>query len=100
MYLKEWKRQPIGFADLLNFAVLIDDGIIQGKDGSLSLSWYFRGQDMDSNTNEELEGISARLNAALQKFGSGWMMQIDCIRKKANSYPDTKTWHSLIEPLL
>ncbi|KIE05250.1 Conjugal transfer protein TrbE [Candidatus Jidaibacter acanthamoeba] len=90
MYLKEWKRQPTGFSDLLNFAVLVDDGIMQGKDGSLSSSRYFKGQDMDSNTNEELEGISARLNAALQKFGSGWMMQIDCIRKKANSYPDTK----------
>ncbi len=89
MYLKEWKKHPTGLADLLNYALFVDDGIVQGKDGSLITSWYYKGSDMQSSSNQELETISSRLNAALVKFDSGWMIQVDCIRKKpAATYPD------------
>jgi type IV secretion system protein VirB4 len=90
MYLKEWRDKAAGFADLLNYAVMIDDGIIQGKDGSLMAAWYYRGPDMQSSSNDELETISARLNSALMRFDKGWMLQIDCTRKPAVGYPKAK----------
>ncbi|AIL64742.1 Type IV secretion system protein virB4 [Rickettsiales bacterium Ac37b] len=88
MYLKEWRDKAIGLADLLNYAVYIDDGIIQGKDGSLIASWYFYGSDMESSSTGELESLSARLNLALMRLEQGFMMQIDCIRQSAPNYPD------------
>ncbi len=89
MFLKEFRGYPVGFADLLNYASLPEDGIMLGKDGSLTASWYFRGPDADSSSGNELESISARLNASLLKFDAGWMMQIDMIRKSSISYPKT-----------
>ena len=46
--LKQFRDHTQGLPDLLNFAMLPSDGILQNKDGSLTVSWYFRGEDMDS----------------------------------------------------
>lgn len=85
--LKHFRDRTQGLPDLLNFALLPEDGILQNKDGSLTVSWYFRGEDMDSATHAELSGISARLNGILVGLGNGWMLNCDAIRKPATTYP-------------
>lgn len=96
--LKQFRDRVQGLPDLLNFAMMPEDGILQNKDGSLTVSWYFRGEDMDSATHAELAGISARLNGILVGLGNGWMLHCDAIRKPATSYPvqghfaDRTTW--------
>jgi type IV secretion system protein TrbE len=85
--LKQFRDRTLGLPDLLNFALLTEDGILQNKDGSLTVSWYFRGEDMDSATHAELAGNSARLNGILLGLGNGWMLNCDAIRKPANTYP-------------
>jgi type IV secretion/conjugal transfer VirB4 family ATPase len=96
--LKQFRDRTQGLPDLLNFALLPEDGILQNKDGSLTVSWYFRGDDMDSATHAELAGISARLNRILVGLGNGWMLNCDAIRKPATRYPassafpDATTW--------
>jgi type IV secretion system protein TrbE len=85
--LKQFRSQARGLPDLLNFAMLVDDGILQNKDGSFSAAWFFRGEDMGSSTHAELAAISARLNAALMTLGSGWMLNADAIRRHAMTYP-------------
>lgn len=96
--LKQFRDRVQGLPDLLNFAMMPEDGILQNKDGSLTVSWYFRGDDMDSATHAELAGISARLNGILVGLGNGWMLHCDAIRKPATSYPsqghfpDRTTW--------
>ena len=85
--LKQFRDRTQGLPDLLNFAMLPQDGILQNKDGSLTVSWYFRGEDMDSATHAELAGISARLNGILVGLGNGWMLNCDAIRKPATTYP-------------
>jgi len=85
--LKLFRDQIQGLPDLLNFALLPEDGILQNKDGSLTVCWYFRGEDMDSATHAELAGISARLNGILSGLGDGWMLNCDAIRKPATDYP-------------
>ena len=96
--LKQFRDRTQGLPDLLNFGLLPEDGILQNKDGSLTVSWYFRGEDMDSATHSELAGISARLNGILLGLGNGWMLNCDAIRKPATTYasngatPDRTTW--------
>ena len=85
--LKQFRDKVRGLPDLLNFAMLADDGILQNKDGSLSAAWYFRGEDMGSSTHAELAAISARLNRVLTALGSGWMLNADAIRRSATDYP-------------
>ena len=85
--LKQFRDEAMGLADLLNYAAVIADGVILGKDGSLLAGWYYRGHDVDSSTQEELNALSARVNAALCRFGNGWMAQIDAIRRAVDLYP-------------
>ena len=84
--LNEYRTIEEGLADRLNYDSMIENGVMLNKDGSLMASWYFRGPDLASSTNDELASISARINNAL-RFGTGWMLQIDDIRRKAPSYP-------------
>lgn len=84
--LLEYRTKEEGLADRLNYAAMIDNGIMLCKDGALMASWYFRGQDLASSTSDELAAVSARLNNAL-RFGSGWMIHCDEIRRKAPGYP-------------
>lgn len=84
--LLEYRTKEEGLADRINYAAIIDDGIMICKDGALMASWYFRGPDLASSTADELAAVSARLNNAL-RFGSGWMLHCDEIRRKAPGYP-------------
>lgn len=85
--LKQFRDRTQGLPDLLNFALTPADGILQNKDGSLTVSWYFRGEDMDSATHAELAGISARLNSILVRLGNGWLLNCDAMRRPATVYP-------------
>jgi type IV secretion/conjugal transfer VirB4 family ATPase len=87
--LKQFRDRTQGLPDLLNFAMTPADGILQNKDGSLTVSWYFRGEDMDSATHAELAGISARLNSILVRLGNGWLLNCDSMRTPATVYPAT-----------
>lgn len=86
MRFVEHRTSARGLADLLLYDSLIDDGVMLLQDGSLLSSWSFRGPDMDSATNPEMAGLSARLNA-IMKLGSGWMIQVDAIRSSSPEYP-------------
>lgn len=85
--LKEYRTTEHGIADRLVYAAMVEDGIMLGKDGSLIAAWYLRGMDLASSTAHELEALSARVNSAL-RFGNGWMIHCDAIRKEAPGYPE------------
>lgn len=84
--LREFRSNLKGLPDLLNYAVLVDDGIILNKDGSIMSGFYFRGPDLESSTEEELLAVSTQMNAALIKLGNGWMLNVDSIRTPATEY--------------
>jgi type IV secretion system protein VirB4 len=85
--LREYRNKENAFSDLLNYALMPEDGIVQGKDGSLMASWYFRGEDAESATHSELSVMSDRLNYILKLLGSGWMLHCDAIRRSVVDYP-------------
>lgn len=74
------------FGDLLDYAILADNGIIQMVDGTLVAGFIYAGFDSDNKTATERNLFSIKLAQILAQLGSGWAMHADVVRHKANSY--------------
>ncbi|MBX5137701.1 conjugal transfer protein TrbE [Rhizobium lentis] len=85
--LTEYRRKNAGLADFLPWAALIAPGVVLNKDGSFQRAARFRGPDLDSATPAELVAVTARLNNALRRLGSGWAVFVEAQRNPANEYP-------------
>lgn len=81
----ETRKQPTGLADLLLWFGLVEDGIVLQRDGSFLAAWQYRGPDLQSATHAEMAAVARRLNRIL-RLGSGWMIQVDCIRSFSSGY--------------
>jgi type IV secretion/conjugal transfer VirB4 family ATPase len=86
--LREFRTRGKGLPDLLNYGALVDDGIVLNKDGSLMAAWEYRGEDMESASHRELAAVSARVNKAFLRRGSGWMIHVDAVRFPTHDYPE------------
>ena len=86
--LKQFRDRAKGAADLLNYASLIDEGLVLCKDGSLLAGFFYRGPDSQSATPAELNYLTQRLNAALSKLGTGFALWVDFVRMPAAGYPE------------
>ncbi|MCW8200288.1 transporter [Verminephrobacter aporrectodeae subsp. tuberculatae] len=91
--LAPFRSKAAGLPDLLNYAALVDEGIVLGKDGSLLAGFFFRGDDAASATNSERNYLTALLNNYLARFGSGWAMWIDAVRLPSPGYPAPQLSH-------
>ena len=91
--LKKHQAKDAGLADLLNYAALVDDGVIVGKNGSFMASWLYQGEDNASNTEQQREMVSFRLNQALAGLGDGWMLHVDAVRRPSPNYSETGLSH-------
>jgi type IV secretion/conjugal transfer VirB4 family ATPase len=86
--LKKHRSKDAGLADLLNYAAVVDDGVIVGKNGSFMAAWLYKGDDNASSTDEQREMISFRINQALVGLGNGWMLHVDAVRRPAPNYSE------------
>lgn len=91
--LKQFRDKAKGVADLLNWAALIDEGIVIGKDGSLIAGWFFRGPDAACMTPAERNHLTARVNAAVARLGNEWALWFDAVRMPAAAYPEAQASH-------
>ncbi len=89
MSLAEYRRENAQLADYLPWAALIAPGVVLNKDGSFQRTARFRGPDLESATEAELVTVTARLNNALKRLGSGWAIFVDAERAAAAGYPDS-----------
>ena len=87
MNLKKHQSTEQGLADLLNYAHLVDDGVILNKDGAYVKSFLFRGPDLYSVSSEELDNITAMVNRMMSYLSDGWMIHVDEIRVPSCQYP-------------
>ncbi|HVR58427.1 MAG TPA: conjugal transfer protein TrbE [Pseudolabrys sp.] len=87
MNLAEYRSSNARLADFLPWAALVDEGIVLNKDGSFQRTAKFRGPDLDSAVPAELVAVSARLNNALRRLGSGWALFVEAQRHAAGNYP-------------
>ena len=85
--LSKHRSKQAGLADLLVYASVIEDGIVLGKDGSLSAAFKYTCQDNASATDEERNILSVWINKTLVKLGNGWMIHVDAARHQAPNYP-------------
>jgi type IV secretion/conjugal transfer VirB4 family ATPase len=85
--LSEYRNKPSALADFLPWAALVAPGIVLNKDGSFQRTARFRGPDLESATPAELVGVTARLNNALRRLGSGWAIFVEASRFPARGYP-------------
>ena len=91
--LKQHRSEAAGFADLLNYAAMVDDGVIVGKNGAFMAAWLYQGEDNASSTDTQREAVSFRINQALAGLGNGWMLHVDAVRRPAPNYSDRESSH-------
>ena len=87
MNLAEYRCRSQSLSDFLPWAALVREGVVLNKDGSFQRTARFRGPDLDSSTESELVAVSARLNNALRRLGSGWALFVEADRRAAAPYP-------------
>lgn len=90
MSLAEYRAKASCLADFLPWAALVAPGVVLNKDGSFQRTAGFRGPDLDSATPAELVAVTARLNNALRRLGSGWAVFVEASRVPALDYPDSE----------
>ena len=83
---REHRASARGVSDLLNWAFMVDDGIVLQKDGSLLAGWRYQGPDVSAASAQELDNLSRHVNDALLPLTDGWMLHIDAIRRPASAY--------------
>ncbi|MCG6116327.1 MAG: conjugal transfer protein TrbE, partial [Mesorhizobium sp.] len=89
MSLREYRRKSERLADFLPWVALVGPGVVLNKDGSFQRTARFRGPDLDSATPAELVAVTARLNNALRRLGSGWAVFVEAQRVPAQAYPES-----------
>ena len=87
MSLREYRGHASCLADFLPWVALVAKGVVLNKDGSFQRTARFRGPDLDSATPAELVAVTARLNNALRRLGSGWAIFVEAQRVPALDYP-------------
>ena len=91
--LAKHRSKDAGFADLLNYAAMVDDGVIACKSGAFLAAWLYEADDNASTADEQRELVAARINQALARLGNGWMLHIDAARRAAPGYPAPQASH-------
>ena len=87
-YLKEYLKQPKKLAHRLPWAILIAPGVVLNKTGSFQATLEYRGPDLYSSTEHELDVISAQVNNALKRLGEGWSYFVEAQRRVSFKYPE------------
>lgn len=86
--VKKHQSHTAGLVDLLNYAAVVDDGVIIGKNGSFMAAWLYQGEDIANTTDEAREMMAFRINQAMSSMGNGWMIHVDAIRRAAPGYSE------------
>ncbi|HCJ4394768.1 TPA: conjugal transfer protein TrbE [Legionella pneumophila] len=92
-HVRKHRSQTSGLVDLLNYAAVVDDGVIVGKNGSFMAAWMYQGEDIANTTDEAREMMAFRINQALSAMGNGWMIHVDAIRRAAPGYSERDASH-------
>lgn len=87
MKLSEHLSKEQGLSDLLNYAHLIDDGVIINKDGAFLMTYKFRGPDINSASGAELDALTQSFNRMACYLEDGWMLHVDDCRVPSVVYP-------------
>ena len=77
-------------SDYLPWALLVGDGIILNKNGSLQKTFKIVGKDLDSSTGYDLLQMRADTNNILKRLNGDWNLHIEVKREKVRDYKKSK----------
>jgi len=100
MLLKEHLSDEQGFADLLNYAHIVDEGVMINKDGAFLITYRFRGPDINSANTSELDTLTANFNRMVTFLDDGWMLHVDEIRVPSITYPNHGAFPTIVAALI
>jgi len=100
MKFKEYMSKDQGLSDLLNYAHIIEDGVILNKDGAFLTSYKFRGPDINSASSGELDALTANFNRMATFLTDGWMLHVDEIRIPSLTYPEKGSFPNSVAALI
>lgn len=92
--------QEVGLADLLNYAHLVEEGVIVNKDGAFLKSFVFTGPDLSAKEDAERVALLESINRALLLLDDGWMLHVDEIRLASPQGPLQTTFPEPLSQLL
>lgn len=84
--LDQYRSSKAGFADLLNYSCMVDDGIIALKNGALMRAWQYKGPDDSMIEVHKRNYIEERLNDMMLQLDHGWVLHVDCVRSQVPKY--------------
>ena len=91
--LAPYRQTTDGFVDLLNYAAVVDDGVIVNKNGSFMAAWRYSGADAESSGERDKEVVSFRVNQALSPLKNGWAVHVDVVRAPTTNYSQRELSH-------
>ncbi len=94
------KATQLGLNELLNYMLMYNDKAILMKDGAFSASFVYRGPDVESSTDSELDQIAQTLNHALKMTDSGWMVEFNLVRLHSTAYSSAQQFPDQVSRLI
>lgn len=91
--LRKFREKSAGLSDLLNYAALVDSGVVQCKDGSLLAAFSFRGEDAASSSPADKNYITSHVARIFGRLDSQWAVWVDAARVPAPNYPEPERNH-------
>lgn len=85
--LRAYRNPDPALADLLNWAALVDPGVVQCKSGAFLGGFFYQGLDPGSAADTDRNYQSHVINQALAELGNGWCIWSEMIRMAAADYP-------------
>src|SRR5712692_2469600 len=85
--LRRRRDREIGTPDLLNYAFLGAPHVVVMKDGSMMTCFAYRGPDLNSASELEIAALKHHVNAVLARYGDGFMINVDLVRRPSVEYP-------------
>ena len=97
--LKKMARNE-SYSDLLTYSLLLEDGVVLHKDGSLSVSFNYVGPDIESETDGSVDSLSAQITHSLSQLEEGWMVEENLISSKSPNYTKSDNYHDPVSEII
>jgi len=93
-------HSELAFSDLLNYAHLVDEGVILNKDGAFLVSYQLKGIDSHSASGNDLDAVTASFNPMALGLDDGWMIHVDEVRVPAVRYSELGAFPDPVSALI
>lgn len=87
---EQGEPDPHRLSDHLPWGALVAPGIILNKNRTLMRAIAFRGPDLAASSDEEMMVVTARVNNALKRLGTGWTYFVEAQRFAQDTYPESR----------